>query len=160
MNPSSISASLVAVRDSSGLINGNEPVYKISIEGIILRLDRFTTVGRDADISIYSNVPWVSRKHFEVIANRNGEVWIRDTNSRVGTFINGKRMTNQTWVKLGATDRIFLGGAIPVVIERALCTTRSFPEAIFRSMLMPSGKIETGRRDKLRSCKTTVVMPD
>jgi hypothetical protein len=157
VNPLPFSASLAAVRDSSGLINGSEPVLKVTIEGIPLKLDRFTSVGRDADISIYKSVPWVSRKHLEVIANRNGDLWVRDTNSRVGTFINGKRLTNQTWVKLFATDKLFLGGAIPIVIERAECQTRSFPEAIFRSMIMPTGKIEATRRDKLRSCKPTTA---
>jgi hypothetical protein len=156
VNPLPSTASVAAVRDSSGLIDGNEPVYKVTIEGIALKLDRFTSVGRDADISIYESVPLVSRKHLEVIANRNGDVWVRDTNSRVGTFINGKRLTNQTWVKLGLTDKLFFGGAIPIVIDRTLCQARSFPEAIFRSMIMPTGKIETARRDKLRSCKTTM----
>ncbi len=155
MDSSPLPTGLAAVRDSSGLINGSDPVYKVSIGGVPLKLDRFTSVGRDADITIYKDVPWVSRKHLEVIANRNGDVWVRDTNSRVGTFINGSRLVNQAWVKLNVDDKLFLGGAIPVVVERKLSQTRSFTESFFRSMIVPSGKIEAASRDKLRSCKTT-----
>jgi hypothetical protein len=37
----------------------------------------------------------MSRKHAEIWADKNGKIWIRDTKSSNGTFINGQRLSKE-----------------------------------------------------------------
>lgn len=65
------------------------------------------SVGRTASNRLQLRSPFVSRNH-AVIEERNGQLWIRDGNSRNGTFINATRIELQP---LNDGDRIVFGEA-------------------------------------------------
>jgi hypothetical protein len=58
----------------------------------------------------------ISRKHAEVHAEEDGELWIRDCGSRNGTFVNGVRVTRRS---LAAGDVIGLGKVL-LLVHRSL----------------------------------------
>ncbi|MBQ9220637.1 FHA domain-containing protein [Succinivibrio sp.] len=73
-----------------------------------------TIIGRESNIDLISqnlkNKTAVSRKHAELSIEKNG-VYIQDTNSKNGTFINEKKLSVGEKFKLKSSDRIYLGGA-------------------------------------------------
>lgn len=92
------------------------PLLHISIEGQIVPFGRATTVGRSGDIKMYEDVPWVSRHHMEIMADCWGNTWIRDCNSKNGTFLNGRLISNTRWTSVTQADEVAIGGCLPVKI--------------------------------------------
>lgn len=71
------------------------------------------TFGRDinCDICISDATKTVSRKH-GVLIEENGTVYIEDTNSTNGIYVNGKRISKR--VQLHHYDKVMLGNKIPL----------------------------------------------
>lgn len=61
--------------------------------------------GRSEKADLVLNDPWVSRIHCEFF-ERDGELWVRDLESRHGVFVNGERLPQ---APLHDGDVIFLG---------------------------------------------------
>lgn len=152
---SPLSNRLTAFRESSRWMTHGETVFKYTVNGIPLALDRFTSVGRNGEIVIYEDIPWVSRKHLELLANRNGDVWVRDTNSKAGTYINGQQISPERWVKLQWQDQLTLGGVLSVSVERTFQLFVSHSDRLFKDIDTALGKIEVRRKSTLRSCNKT-----
>lgn len=65
-----------------------------------------TTIGRQDDCDLRIPLKDISRKHCQI--NRNNEsLKIRDLDSRNGTFINGKRINDETTAQAGDYITIF-----------------------------------------------------
>jgi len=96
-----------------------EKVDQIFVYGRPLEPDRALSVGRGGDISIHRHVNWISRHHMEIKADSSGTLWIRDLDSKVGTFINKKRVCSGHWTLVKPTDTIFFGpGGLPLEVIR------------------------------------------
>jgi ABC transport system ATP-binding/permease protein len=66
-------------------------------------------VGRAPDVSLVLNHPEVSRRHCRIL--REGESWfVEDLGSRLGTAVNGNRISSRTTLRPG--DRIHVGPVI------------------------------------------------
>ena len=64
-----------------------------------------TVLGRRHDCNLRIPLPTVSRRHCEI--SQNGEALkIRDLDSAWGTFVNGKKVNGETFVKAGDFVRI------------------------------------------------------
>lgn len=72
-----------------------------------------TLIGRRHDCDLRIPLPTVSRRHCQVSLD-NGALRIRDLGSRWGTYVNGKRLENETVVKPGDYMRI---GPLTFVIQ-------------------------------------------
>ncbi|WP_169338096.1 FHA domain-containing protein [Nocardia vinacea] len=67
-------------------------------------------IGRSAaGSSILENFSSVSRNHARVGVLRDGRIWIADSGSRYGTFVNGERLAPDEIRVVGPNDRVRLG---------------------------------------------------
>src|SRR5436190_21928125 len=71
------------------LIKGYTPGTRFELDG-----DR-SIIGRSADCEVPVDVPAVSRRHAAILRER-GRYFIEDLQSRNGTFLNDKRLTDRT----------------------------------------------------------------
>ena len=77
----------------------------------VLSLDSEETwLGRDSVIGSFSKDPTISSRHLLIKINSNGEVFVKDHNSRSGTFVNDKKINGMH--KVTANDRIRIGATI------------------------------------------------
>jgi serine/threonine protein kinase len=67
-----------------------------------------TIIGRMSSANIHLSEPSVSRNHAAIIRTRRG-VYLRDQQSRMGTFVNGGRIPANVEIKLHTGDVIQLG---------------------------------------------------
>jgi len=74
------------------------------------------TVGRAPDNDVLLPEGSVSRHHARIVVRPEG-VWIEDLGSTVGTFVNGQRVTDATWLRSG--DRVQVGGAVTLGVRVA-----------------------------------------
>ncbi|MBN2340507.1 MAG: sigma 54-interacting transcriptional regulator [Deltaproteobacteria bacterium] len=81
------------------LLNEDHPVTRFSLAGE-------TTIGRSSDCTVQMLDTRFSRNH-AVIEERKDGVWLRDTHSRNGTFLNGMPVTEA--IRLSNEDRIQIG---------------------------------------------------
>ena len=82
------------------------------------------TIGRDAESTVVINDGRVSRNHCS-IQTKNGESWLKDFNSRNGTWVNGAQVNE---VKLQTGDEISVG---PLLLTCA-AEKQPGPKTIFR----------------------------
>lgn len=68
------------------------------------------TIGRNSDCDIVVDNKLVSRQH-AVIQKIRDAYFLRDDGSTNGTFLNGRRIPNDKYVKLNAGDKITVGSA-------------------------------------------------
>ena len=71
-----------------------------------------TVIGRRHDCDLRIPLPTVSRRHCQFSLN-NGALKLRDLGSRWGTYLNGKRIENETPVKPG--DYVKIGPLVFVM---------------------------------------------
>lgn len=80
-------------------------------EGKSIQLTEILTVGREKGNSIVIDDKLVSRRHAEIQQIR-GSYYIKDLGSSNGTYINGKTISKNKYIKLQQGDTIKLGGRI------------------------------------------------
>jgi serine/threonine-protein kinase len=92
-------------------LNGKDHIYTLTVlkgpdAGRRYPLSaQHTVIGRE-QAGIVLNDPTVSRKHVEIAVQQDGQVLVRDLDSRNGTFVNGTKITS---VSLSAGDILMLG---------------------------------------------------
>lgn len=69
-----------------------------------------TWLGRDSVIGNFNSDPTISSHHLLIKINSKGEVFIKDHNSRSGTFVNNKKISGMH--KVTANDSIRIGATI------------------------------------------------
>ncbi len=72
------------------------------------------TIGRSAECNIVVDNKLVSRVH-AVIQRIRDVYFIKDENSTNGTFLNGRRIPNDKYVKLNPGDKITIGSVNLVI---------------------------------------------
>ena len=98
-------------------LNPSEEAERARIKGIALAESKAMSIGRAPDNDMVLDSPLVSRIHAQV--ERVGQRYrIKDLNSSNGTFVNGERITGETWVKPG--DMLLIGPFQIKVGESAL----------------------------------------
>lgn len=85
--------------------------YLVGLEGGLVGQRHAVTaeglrLGRDPENEVHIDDSGVSRQHARVLLH-NGAVWVQDTGSRNGIFVNGHRVPDHKQVKEG--DRIVIG---------------------------------------------------
>lgn len=102
----------------------------------------------------------ISRQHARITVNRNGEVSIHDLNSTHGTFVNGRRITDETPLKPG--DEVMLGRTV-FNWEKAIRTNAgsngSAPKAT-RLSTPPSDLTDAQSIGRSSSCDINLPYPD
>jgi len=84
----------------------NQPRYALRVDQREIPLDQPTiTLGRTLDNDVILDHPTVSRRHAQIHL-RHGQPFLRDLNSRNGTFVNGQRVSECV---LRDGDRLALG---------------------------------------------------
>lgn len=73
--------------------------------GSVVEITGTTTFGRGAECSVTLDDDFVSSRHARVDA-RDGALWIEDTGSTNGTFVNGARVTSERQLRAGDVIRI------------------------------------------------------
>ena len=68
------------------------------------------TIGRSTDCDVVLDNKLVSRQH-AVIQKIRDAYFLRDDGSTNGTFLNGRRIPNDKYIKLNAGDKITVGSA-------------------------------------------------
>jgi len=77
--------------------------------GEVIPLSTYTTVGRSNDNALIIDDAYTSSSHAEIV--REGDDWlVRDLGSTNGTFVNGRRIHGQTWIRPG--DEIGFGNVV------------------------------------------------
>ena len=77
--------------------------------GEMIPLSTYTTVGRGADNALVIDDSFTSSTHAEIV--REGDDWlVRDLGSTNGTFVNGRRVNGQSWIRSG--DEIAFGNVV------------------------------------------------
>jgi pSer/pThr/pTyr-binding forkhead associated (FHA) protein len=66
------------------------------------------SIGRDSDNDIVVDNKLASRHHAMIQKIKNA-YFLKDENSTNGTFVNGKRIPNDKYVKLNPGDKITIG---------------------------------------------------
>jgi hypothetical protein len=74
------------------------------------------TIGRAPGNDVLLPEGSVSRRHARVVVQSEG-VWIEDLGSTVGTFVNGQRVTDATWLRSG--DKVQVGDAVTLGVRVA-----------------------------------------
>lgn len=91
----------------------------------------------------------VSRKHVTIRVDDRGHVFIRDENSLNGTFVDGKQVLGDEWVRIYDGQDLMLGRhfEVGVAFERQMAEVRLFGEdgPVFK--LYRGRTIEVGRYD-------------
>jgi len=80
----------------------------VRVQGVLLEPDKPVSVGREATLEIVPHLIWMSRKHLELKVDIAGNLWIRDLNSKAGTYINDFRIDSE-WTIVHDNDEIWLG---------------------------------------------------
>lgn len=73
-------------------------------------------IGRSNDCHLRPKSDSISRNHCTIMT-RDNQVWVRDLNSRNGTFVNGERITEEEEVRDG--DQLQIGKLEFVVVVKA-----------------------------------------
>ncbi len=89
---------------------GRGAVFPLGADGELL------AIGRDAAVAIPLPDAGVSRRHAEVVADRDG-VRVRDLGSRNGTLVNGLPCPDGALIRLEAGDEVRLGETVLVLTE-------------------------------------------
>ncbi len=100
-----ISASKLGKRLSS--IHKSEG-YQLSVNGTVIPLVLQISIGRDPDNTIVLDDSLVSRQHARIQKIKDA-FFIIDLASSNGTFVNGTRVPDGKYVRLGKKDIIVLG---------------------------------------------------
>ncbi|MBI3863532.1 MAG: EAL domain-containing protein [Planctomycetia bacterium] len=87
----------------TGSLTPNAPAQRIRIAA------QPFTVGRECDNALQLNFPTISRRHAELLLVER-DLYVRDINSRNGTFLNGRRVGN--FEKLNSDDMLQFGTAV------------------------------------------------
>jgi pSer/pThr/pTyr-binding forkhead associated (FHA) protein len=77
-------------------LNGTfeEKVLQVPLHPEVMKISRQTNVKTTAlPANGHFDSKVLSRQHAEIWADGNGKIWIRDTKSTNGTFINGQRLS-------------------------------------------------------------------
>lgn len=77
-------------------------------------------VGRADDATVTLAIPRLSRHH-AILSQRSGSWWLRDLDSKNGTFVNGQDVGTAA-VRLADGDRIVFGGAVEAVFHDPAAT--------------------------------------
>ena len=93
-------------------LNGIQKESKIRIPG-----DGRISVGRTGESSLVLDDASVSKMHASIVAGDSNQIFVADTGSTNGTFINGQRLAYGTSVECGPNDRLKFG-TVDVSIER------------------------------------------
>lgn len=102
----------------TGSLTPNAPAQRIRISG------QPFTVGRDCENALQLAYPTISRRHAELLLVES-DLYVRDINSRNGTFLNGRRVGN--FEKLNSGDMLQFGTAVfTVQCPRALSAEKPF----------------------------------
>lgn len=84
----------------------------LSIEsGERIALEGECVVGRADDATLALPLPRISRHHAR-LQQRSGSWWLRDLDSKNGTFVNGEEVQGAASVRLFDGDKIVFGGAV------------------------------------------------
>ena len=97
------------------MLGDNRRTYLLKIKATypdqsseVLNIDREETwIGRDSVMGKFHSDPTISSRHLLIKINSNGEVFIKDHNSRGGTFVNNKKISSMC--KVNPDDRIRIG---------------------------------------------------
>ena len=77
----------------------------------MLSLDHEETwLGRDSVIGNFNSDPTISARHLLIKINSSGEVFVKDHNSHIGTFVNDKKINGMH--KVTVNDHIRIGATI------------------------------------------------
>src|SRR5262245_26657676 len=102
----------------TGSLTPNGPAQRIRIAA------QPFTVGRECDNALQLNYPTISRRHADLLLVER-DLYVRDINSRNGTFLNARRVGN--FEKLHRGDMLQLGTAVsPARRSRARSTKKPF----------------------------------
>lgn len=63
-------------------------------------------IGKSSTNNIVVNNNFVSSEHARIVINDNGQLTVKDLNSKNGTFLNGKRVFNEVPIKFGDEIRV------------------------------------------------------
>jgi pSer/pThr/pTyr-binding forkhead associated (FHA) protein len=74
------------------------------------------TIGRAPDNQIVVPDSTISKQHVQITVQPEG-VWIQDLGSSNGTFVNGQRITESTWLKPG--DSVQVGSSVVLGVQVA-----------------------------------------
>jgi diguanylate cyclase (GGDEF)-like protein len=112
------------------------PMYLIivsgGIPGAMLRLGvGGTRLGRAADNTFQLHEISISRQHSAFRVDPQGTVWVSDLGSTNGTYLNGRRLPAQSWVRLQDGDRIQLGSVVIVKFVRLAPNDEQFQREMF-----------------------------
>lgn len=100
------------------MLGDNRRTYLLKIKATypdhsseVLNIDRAETwIGRDSVIGKFHNDPTISSRHLLIKINSKGEVFVKDHNSRSGTYVNDKKITSMC--KVNPNDHIRIGAII------------------------------------------------
>ena len=92
-----------ALWELSGSLHPNAPAQRVLIS------TQPFTIGRDWDNALQLADPTISRRHAELLLVEK-DLFVRDSNSRNGTFLNGRRISG--FEKLSARDLLQFGAAV------------------------------------------------
>lgn len=79
-----------------------------------IELVALITIGRDTNNDVIVDSKLASRNH-AIIQKIRDAYFIQDLDSTNGTFVNGKRIPNKKYVKLGPGDEITIGNSTLVM---------------------------------------------
>ncbi len=81
----------------------------------VFTLENETTIGRSMGCTIpLQNDTYVSHQHARIF-QRDAKLWLEDTNSTNGTFLNGEKLSSPAIIKKG--DRVKIGETLFEVIK-------------------------------------------
>jgi pSer/pThr/pTyr-binding forkhead associated (FHA) protein len=107
---------------------------------IVIPAPRFL-IGRSSDCHLRPKSESISRNHCTILV-RDDRVWIRDLNSRNGTFVNGERVTEEEEIKDG--DQLQIGKLEFTVVVTPAVHKEEKPEAIAGHESHVETKLHTG----------------
>jgi diguanylate cyclase (GGDEF)-like protein len=112
------------------------PTYLVvlsgGIPGAMLSLsDTGTRLGRSADNTIQLPDASVSRHHAFLRADEDGEIRLTDLGSTNGTYLNGRRLPEQTPVRVEDGDRLQFGAGVIVKFIRPDPCEEQFQREMF-----------------------------
>jgi two-component system cell cycle response regulator len=118
------------------LTSGRDRAYLIVLSGLnvgeMFRIgDRDVFVGRAQDCEVQVSDDGVSRRH-ALVRGAKTEIWLEDTQSRNGTFVNGERVTRQ---RLVDGDKIQIGAATVLKFTYSDDLDETFQRRMYESAL-------------------------
>jgi pSer/pThr/pTyr-binding forkhead associated (FHA) protein len=117
----------------------------IKVGNQVLQPGQELTIGRSPDKNVVLTQDTVSRNHAVIGRDAEGRLYIKDTGSANGTYVNGHRLESNKSYYIGEGDTVRLGSETRLPITREVVAPKIEPSINGQKLDLSHGEVLVGR---------------